>query len=108
MDPREKMASPHYVVDLLNEAAKLDPQAIRALVDTRVVCNQALADHPTIQVGPASEHDSGGPSVVGLLGILNGIFGTFDDGWGCIAAVIEPGDPDVPISFRLQGPGGKA
>lgn len=97
MDPREKAVTAQDVVDLLNEAAKLDPQAMRALVDARVVCNDALADHPRIQVGRASDTDPSSPWTVGLLGILNGIFGTFDNGWGCITVVLE-GDR----SFRFE------
>lgn len=38
-------------VAILNEALALDPQAFTALVATRVPCNAALGDHPTIQVG---------------------------------------------------------
>jgi hypothetical protein len=69
------------VVQFLNSLLKVDPQAISALFDRgRVPCNQALADHPTVQV------NEGG---VGPLGILNGIFGTYEDGWGPILMVVE-------------------
>lgn len=88
-EPREKKVTAQDVVDLMNAAAALDPQAVRALVHARVVCNDALAGHPSIQVGRASDTDPGGPWVVGLLGILNGIFGTFDNGWGCITVILD-------------------
>lgn len=71
------------VVNLLNDALKVDPQAVTALINTRVQCNNELADHPTIQVGLFD-----GEYRVGLLGILNGIFGIADDGWGPIAVII--------------------
>lgn len=58
------------VIQTLNEAFELDPEAISKLVEMRVPCNDQLADHPTIQVvlppGTNCYH-------VGLLGILNGI-----------------------------------
>ena len=55
------------IVDLLNEALKLDPDAIQKLIEIRVSCNKSLADHPTIRV----RNDDG--DKVGLLGILNGL-----------------------------------
>lgn len=87
------------VVNLLNEAARLDPVAMRILVSTRVACNDSLLDHPTIQAG----RDALKNGEVGLLGILNGIFGTFDDGYGCIEAIV---DDDKPIRFQV-GSGSK-
>lgn len=59
-------------IDRLNEIHRLDPTVLHRLVTGRVPCNEALADHDTVQVGGAV----GGPYSVGLLGILNGIFGT--------------------------------
>lgn len=52
-------------IKVLNDAFKLDPKAMQALVDLRVKCNQALVNHPTIQVTINDE--------VGILGIINGI-----------------------------------
>ncbi len=74
------------VVDLLNRAAKKDLVAMRTLIETRVPCNKVLGDDPTIQVTESFEGGSRGFSV-GVLGILNGIFGTDDKGWGTIAAI---------------------
>lgn len=58
------------IVDLLNEAVKLDKSAMHALVSNRVPATTALRDHPTIEVD-----DAGMPGYpkVGLMGILNGI-----------------------------------
>jgi hypothetical protein len=53
------------IVDLLNEALKADPKTMQALICHRIKCNDALADHPDIQVNMDSE--------VGILGIINGI-----------------------------------
>jgi hypothetical protein len=56
------------ILNILNEACKADIKAMNQLCESRVPCNEALADHPTIVV---QEND--GTSVVGLLGIINGI-----------------------------------
>lgn len=52
-------------IKVLNDAFKLDPKAMQALVELRIPCNQALCDHPTIQVTNDGK--------VGLVGIINGI-----------------------------------
>ena len=73
------------VVEYLNSVQEADPLAMRALLCQFVPCNETLADHPTTQVR------SGWPEgyTVGLLGIINGIFGVDDDGWGAIASCID-------------------
>jgi len=60
------------IVDLLNEIHALDPKVLKPLIETRVPCNQAIVDHPTITVDGESPT---GPCTVGLLGILEGIAG---------------------------------
>jgi hypothetical protein len=78
----------------LNELIKLDPDAMHALVETRHPCNEALADHPTTQV----IENSDGTTSVGLVGILNGLFGVDDDGWGPFTANF---DNDRLVSFTM-------
>lgn len=59
---------PISIVNLLNEALKLDRKAISELFlssEKKVVVNAELSRHPTIQVNSASE--------LGILGILNGL-----------------------------------
>lgn len=77
------------VVDYLNGLVVLDKPCIGALITNRIPCNQALADHPTCQV--SAQH---GGCYVGLLGLLNGLCGIYDDGpkkgWGAIEAVFAP------------------
>ena len=82
------------VIELLNDAFAKDPEAMSLLAQARVVCNDMLADHPTIQVGKFDEKYK-----VGLIGILNGIFGTNDKGWGVIS-----GDFDVICSSGHELP----
>ncbi len=97
------------LIAFLNSVAAMDPVAMGKLVGYRVPCNDAIRDHATIQVGPAQERGPAGgllhlaapefaalapdAPVVGLLGILNGYAGTYDDGsrkgWGPIAAIVE-------------------
>jgi len=66
-------------IDFLNELVKIDADALRALIGHRVPCNNGLVDHPTVQVG-----EFGGVFQVGMLGILNGLFGVNEDGYGFI------------------------
>ena len=73
------------VIALLNEALSLDSEAVTALVNSRVRCNEGLACHPTIQVGTRDD----GSNTVGLVGVLNGLCGVDADGWGPIAVSIE-------------------
>ena len=75
------------VVDYLNELMELDRVAVGALINNRVPCNQALAEHPTCQVRAQD-----GGHVVGLLGILNGMFGVDGEGWGALAIAFSPTD----------------
>lgn len=95
-DPRYRHVGANEIVDLLNEAARLDPEAMIELIQARVECNAALGEHPTIQTG-RQEYGARGYEV-GILGILNGILGTFANGWGCIQAVVQ----DEPISIHFE------
>ena len=73
-------------VELLNSAVKADPKAMRNLVEQRMRCNIDMAEHATIQV---YKPPGGDVYTVGLLGILNGLFGIDEKGWGVIAAVFS-------------------
>lgn len=73
-------------IEFLNSLIALDAEAITELVETRAACRgNALADHPTVQVHVVSP----ALSTVGILGILNGLFGVDDKGWGPITATFE-------------------
>lgn len=85
------------VLSFLNEAAKLDPVGMGKLLAARVPCNDALAQHPTIQVAGPNEESKHltkmDTASFGVLGLLNGYFGSYDDGpkkgWGPITAIVE-------------------
>lgn len=76
------------VIDELNAMVKCDQPAMHALVETRVPC-QGLLAHSSVQCVQGDDN----LWYVGLLGIINGLFGTipFGDkqGWGPIAAVFN-------------------
>lgn len=75
-------------VALLQEMIDLDAAAVTALCAARVPCNEALAAHPTVQVGGEV-----GAAEVGLLGVLNGLCGAYEEGeragWGAVSVVID-------------------
>lgn len=85
--------TPQDLVNFLNELMKTDQQAINSLVSLRVNCNSMLAQHPTVQVSRFEM----GPYKVGLIGLLNGLFGIHEggkyDGWGCLVYHIDDEDP---------------
>lgn len=82
--------NPRQVVALLNQLTSLDPQAMNGLVKARTICNSKLAQHRTVQV---QQHKNKVDYEVGLLGILNGVFGVFpsgkNKGRGPITAMID-------------------
>jgi hypothetical protein len=100
------MINAEGAIKFLNEIHALDPTVLPKLISHRVECNQALADHPTVQVGFCGEFgemNSGlaDKYVVGFMGILNGLFGIRDYGSGYIAYVEENGKLK---GFRLTSP----
>jgi hypothetical protein len=82
-------------IEYLNELLALDARAMATVIGSRAPCNDALRDHPTALVlatGPA-----GSNARVGMLGLLNGLFGVRDDGLGEISAVF---DKDKLVRFE--------
>jgi len=71
-------------IEFLNRLVEIDHEAMKILVLTRVPCNQGLADHPTVQVREDNDAFN-----VGMLGVLNGLFGINPDGYGNIIADFE-------------------
>lgn len=68
--------TPQDVVDLLNDMLAKDRLAVEALMGFHIACNKDLADHPTVQTAGSVI----GVTSVGMLGLLNGLFGVFDEG----------------------------
>ena len=94
----KKSISPEEVVNFLNDLLKDDRIAITTLFSLRTSCNEKMAKHPSVQVmgsGPKDELRY----FVGLIGIINGMFGTDKHRWGCIAMDIE----ETEDGIRLKG-----
>ena len=75
----------YEVIELLNELIEKDQVAIQTLFENRVVCNKVIAEHPTVQVSDLS----GTEYLVGMIGVLNGLFGITKNGSGGIVALYE-------------------
>ncbi|MFQ5786660.1 MAG: hypothetical protein ACE5H1_01635 [Thermodesulfobacteriota bacterium] len=83
--------TPKDAVRVLNLALRNDPVAInRLFVNSSVRCNKELANQEAIQV--YQEEDPEDPIYsIKILGIINGIFGIRNDGFGEILMYIKPG-----------------
>lgn len=68
MDQRELA---EHIVKCLNEYFQIDPEAIRLLFANRVVVNEGLLNHPTVQC-----RVDGDQATMSILGLLNGVIGT--------------------------------
>lgn len=76
-------------IDFLNELKDIDNEFLCRLINQRVLCNNDLLNHPTVQCS-ACEDDMVGEGFVGFLGVLNGLFGIDDEtGWGVINVMGE-------------------
>lgn len=81
----KKLVTAEDVFELLNELLEIDRDFIQELVSARINCNKAMADHPTVQV---LDTGSGGYKT-GIIGILNGLFGIREDGFGAICVYLD-------------------
>jgi hypothetical protein len=91
------MDAVEHAVKILNEALESDHIAVNQLINLRVMCNKELANHPFIQVGKDNRFQQ--VWWVGLFGIINGLFGVDEEGWGFIEAEIRD-DTGLIIRFR--------
>lgn len=80
------MTTADEAIEVLNRIHAADDTVLPALIAYRVLCNRALADDPTVQVGRVEMPDRSDMWEVGLLGIVNGLFGVDEQSWGFIAA----------------------
>jgi hypothetical protein len=87
--------TPEDAVELLNDALICDRDAISRLVQKRISCTHGLADHPTIQCRETQARRFS----VGVLGIINGLFGVDSRGYAPITAVYD--DDGGLVEFRL-------
>jgi len=78
------------VCDLLNEILRLDYDCIHNLINHREECNENIANHPDIIVT--------NESTLGIMGLINGLFGIREDGMG---AICYEYDGDEITGFKL-------
>lgn len=71
------LALARRMVDFFNDLLQLDRAAITDLVEQRVRCNDVFAAHPTVPVQRAQDGEGG--ALVGLLGVLNGLCGVWNE-----------------------------
>lgn len=64
----------------------MDYDCVHELVFHRVKCNKLVADHPTVQV---EHYKSDYFPKLGIIGLINGLFGIQDDGMGAIYFEID-------------------
>lgn len=73
------------IIAILNEAIFLDQKAMENLFkNSKVICNEKLANHPTIQIGKKDDNFT-----LSTLGIINGMFGIDKNGSGAICAMYD-------------------
>lgn len=85
-----------WALNILNSALACDNQAITNLVESRVICNEALANHPCI----LARNKNNGHYDIGILGIINGMIGVDEKtGYGHITAVY---DEEEKIVLRFE------
>ena len=85
------------IVDYMNDLLEIDRPAIASLIANRVPCNEEMGKHPTAQV--MIQNDG---YALGLLGLLNGLCGTYDSGWGAIAADFEYPKDQASVLKRFR------
>lgn len=86
------------VVAFFNEMLELDSGVTNSLINNRTKCNDKFTDHPTIQVQQRVEDPS---PKVGILGIINGIFGINEHGFGPICCEVD--ENNKIIKFKRTG-----
>lgn len=89
---------PNLVIDFLNSLLKIDSKALNTLIFNRVSCNKELGEHPTVQ----TLCDDNFNYSVGLLGLLNGMCGTNEDGWGFIVAKVNDSSNEIESFIHLK------
>jgi len=92
----------------LNELKALDREVAVALFtdgkaegefvrDIRMICNDKVANHETIQVRYHEKHKI---HTVGFLGLLNGMFGVDEEGFGPMVACVDDDTGDFWFDLR--------
>jgi hypothetical protein len=97
-----KRARAQEIVDFLNSLVEIDREAIHTIMASHMPCNDAMADHPTVQVRAykldedAADHGC----TVEPLGILNGFVGVDDESRGFIEMMLDDATGKL-VGFRV-------
>lgn len=96
-----------HLVNFMNGLLAHDRAAISQLCLSRVQCGKALATHPTVQVLSIRDDATQSQSYhVGLLGLLNGLTGVYDDGprrgFGALAAETDEDTGNIKKFYLLK------
>ena len=92
-----KTVDVNIAIDYLNSLLLLDRDAVTALVMHRVPCNEKIINNPEIQTLTED-----GVSSVGLLGILNGLFGLDEDNRPFIVAEVNYDDNKIEKFIHIK------
>lgn len=90
----------YAAVHSLNRALQVDPQALHELVEHRVPVAPLMASATAVQCEMPEE----GIARMGVLGLINGIFGVNKEGRGWIRAVFDASETML-LRFELNPPG---
>jgi hypothetical protein len=93
-NPESVLHSAKTTVDYLNRLLEVDRNTVECLFDIRVPCNDAMRDHPTVQVITTPNG-----ARVGLIGVLNGLFGVDQKDRGHICTIHD--EEDNLLRFEL-------
>jgi hypothetical protein len=83
-------------VEVLNRALEVDPITISLMLLRRDPCSPDLLKDETIQVREDIENGKGFTSI-SPFGLINGLFGKDEEGWGHIIMIVEN---DMIIEFQ--------
>lgn len=68
------------------------------MINFHVPCNNAIAEHESIQVGTYRPESQDSGYSLGLLGIINGLFGVDEEHYGFIGMEAEGVDENYHIT----------
>lgn len=94
----ENMPAILEAIAVLNRVHEADPTVMPALIALRVPCNEVVAADPSVQV----KANEDGTFEVGILGLINGIFGVDARNVGYVAADVDK-KTGALLSFEWNG-----
>lgn len=90
-------------ISVLNRIHRADSRVLPALITHRVPCNNWVAADPTVQVGVVGVVGGSVMYEVGLLGIINGLFGVDENKYGYITAYCDENGEITHFGWTGEG-----